>query len=258
MGQIRAAAILCMAVSIILSVLLPVGAVIWLAAKKKLRPGSVLWGALLFVVFVFGLERYALHPTVLSAFPTLPLRPYLFALYGGLAAGVFEETARLIGFRWLIRVQPDESPYTGISYGLGHGGIEAILIGGVASVHILILSLQINGGTIPAGQDALAQQLLALQPHIFLFTGVERVFAMVLQISLSMIVLKAVTHRSYWYYALAILLHAAIDFPAVLFQAGTIQNPLLLEGIVALYAVAVALLAWKLYTGKRSKPIERM
>lgn len=254
MGQVSTAAILFMAVSIILSVLLPVAAVIWLAVKKKLSLKSTLWGALLFVVFALGLEKYCLHPTVLNAFPTLTLRPYLFALYGGLAAGVFEETARLIGFRWLIRVKPDESSYTGISYGLGHGGIEAILLAGIASINNFIFALMINGSAVPPGQEALAQQLIGLQPYIFLFPGVERVFAMVLQISLSMIVLKAVTDRNYWYFALAIALHAAIDFPAVLFQTGLIQNILLLEGIVAVFALAVAFLAYKLYTGRRNAP----
>lgn len=197
MGQVSAAAILFMAVSVILSTLLPIGAVIWLAVKKKLSLKSVLWGALLFVVFALGLERYSLHRTVLSAFPQLPLYPYLFALYGGLAAGVFEETARLIGFKWLIRVKADESPYTGISYGLGHGGIEAILLAGINSVYMLVVSLMINSGSVPAGQEALAQQLLSSQPYLFLFTGIERVLAMVIQISLSMIVLKAVTDRKY-------------------------------------------------------------
>ena len=256
MGHMSAAAILCMAVSIILSILLPVGAVIWLAVRKKLSVKSVLWGALLFVVFAVGLEQYSLHPTVLSAFPTLTLRPYLFALYGGLAAGIFEETARLIGFKWLIRVKPDESPYTGVSYGLGHGGIEAILLGGAASVYHLILALMINGNAIPAGQEALARQLTGLQPYIFLLPGVERAFAVVIQISLSMIVLKAVTDRKYRYYALAIALHAAIDFPAVLFQTGLIQSPLLLEGMVAVFAAAIAFLAYKLYRGKRTAPQE--
>ena len=256
MGQVSAAAILFMAVSIVLSILLPVGAVIWLAVKKKLSLKAVLWGALLFPVFALGLEGQGLHRLVFGAFPGLPTHPYLFGLYGGLAAGVFEETARLIGFRWLIRVKPDESPYTGISYGLGHGGIEAILLGGTASISNLVFSLMINSGSVPAGLESSVQQLLGLQPYIFLFTGVERVFAVVLQISLSMIVLKAVTERKYWYYALAILIHAAIDFPAVLYQTGIIQNLLILEGMVAVFAVAAAFLAWKLYTGRQTEPME--
>ena len=99
MDQVSTAAILYMAVSVVLSVLLPVGAVIWLAVKRKLNLRSVLWGALLFVVFAIGLEGQGLHRLVLGSFPRLSLYPYLFALYGGLAAGIFEETARLVGIQ---------------------------------------------------------------------------------------------------------------------------------------------------------------
>jgi len=256
MGQISVSAILFMAVSIVLSVLLPIGAVVWLAVKKKLSLKSVLWGALLFVVFAVGLERYSLHPSVQSLFPALILHPYLYALYGGLAAGVFEETARLVGFKWLIWVKPGESPYTGISYGLGHGGIEAILMAGINSVYILVLALMINGGAAPAGQEAIVQQITGAQPYMFLITGIERMLALVIQISLSLIVLKAVTERKYWYYALAILIHAIIDFPAALFQAGVIRSIPLLEGMVAVFAAAVAYLAWKLYNDKKDTPME--
>ena len=129
-------------------------------------------------------------------------------------------------------------------------------MGGIASVNNLIFALMINAGAAPAGQEAVARQILALEPYIFLFTGVERVLAIVIQISLSMIVMKAVTDRKYRFFVLAILLHALIDFPAALYQTGTIQNLFLLEGMVALFALAVARLAWKLYADKRTTPLD--
>jgi uncharacterized membrane protein YhfC len=252
--QVSASAILFMAISIVLSILLPIGAVVWLAARKKIKLGPVLWGVLLFVVFAIILEGQGLHRLVLGSFPQLQSYPYLFAVYAGLAAGLFEETARLIGFKWLIRVREDENPYTGIAYGLGHGGIEAILLGGMASISNLIFALMVNANAVPAGLEAIAQQLATTPSYLFLITGVERVLAMTIHLSLSMIVLKAVTDRKWGYYVLAIGLHTLINFPAGLYQAGFLQDMLLIEGITAVLTVAVALLAWQLYRKKENTP----
>lgn len=53
--------------------------------------------------------------------------------------------------------------------------------------------------------------------------------------------------RKWQYFLLAILLHAAVDFVAVMFQRGFITNMLLLEGIVLVMAVIIAIAAFKSY-----------
>jgi uncharacterized membrane protein YhfC len=47
-------------------------------------------------------------------------------LYGGLAAGSFEELGRFILFTWLLKKYRDYK--SGISFGIGWGGIEAVLL----------------------------------------------------------------------------------------------------------------------------------
>ena len=49
-------------------------------------------------------------------------------LYGGLMAGVFEETGRYVSFKWFLK--KETRIQDGLSYGIGHGGIEAMLIVG--------------------------------------------------------------------------------------------------------------------------------
>lgn len=46
--------------------------------------------------------------------------------FGILAAGIFEETARLIGFHLLKKSYPTFA--TSLAYGLGHGGIEMLIM----------------------------------------------------------------------------------------------------------------------------------
>ena len=112
----------------------------------------------------------------------------------------------------------------------------------------------VNANAVPAGLEAIAQQLATTPSYLFLITGVERVLAMTIHLSLSMIVLKAVTDRKWGYYVLAIGLHTLINFPAGLYQAGFLQDMLLIEGITAVLTVAVALLAWQLYRKKENTP----
>ena len=55
--------------------------------------------------------------------------PYVFAIYGGLTAGIFEELGRFVAFFFLLKKYLDYKD--GFAYGIGHGGIESILVGGI-------------------------------------------------------------------------------------------------------------------------------
>ena len=84
---------------------------------------NMLVGAAVFLVFSQVLEK-ALHVYLLKTNPTtaawLKTHGVAFALYGCLAAGLFEEVGRYLGMRLLVR--PTGNPGTAVSYGIGHGG----------------------------------------------------------------------------------------------------------------------------------------
>ena len=65
---------------------------------------------------------------------------------------------------------------------------------------------------------------------------VDALAVIAIQIGLSVLVLYAVKNRKYIYYLLAILIHAFIDFPAVLAQKG-ILNIWVVEGIVFIASI---------------------
>ena len=257
-----------MAVTAVLALLVPIAAVIFMGVKKRLNWKALLFGALLFVVFALVLERI-LHMLVLGSNPiqsAIYQKPALYVLYGGFAAGIFEETARLLGFKFLIRVRENESLDTGISYGLGHGGIEAVLLGGLAAISNLVTSVMLNAGLLKGMTATMnAQQLetfnqginslVSLPSHMFLISGVERMIALVLQVALSVFVLKAVVEKKWLYFAYAILIHAGVDMIAVLYQRGYIfKDIFLMEGIILLITIAVAFAAFKIYKRKVPEP----
>ena len=86
---------------------------------------------------------------------------WLYALYGGLAAGLFEETGRYLTMRFLMKGKWTRE--NALMYGAGHGGLEAVLILGMASVNNLLYSVMINTGSQPIMENWFWQRLLHWQ-----------------------------------------------------------------------------------------------
>lgn len=248
------------AVSLVLSVGVPIVLAVLCARRGRSALRAVLTGAIFFFAAAMVLEPI-LHQVVFRLFPNLPQNPLAYTVYGALAAGVFEETARLIGLRRLCK--KDASPLTGFAYGVGHGGFEAIMLGAFGQVQNLIIFTTINSGgldtllaSVPEAQRELARaQLEAVSstPAVnFLAGGVERMGAIVVHIALSMVVWMAVTGRlPRWGYPLAILLHALLDVPAALYQCGVITSLWVIEVLLLAFAALLALGVRQLY---RSRP----
>ncbi len=102
------------------------------------------------------------------------MQPVLFALLLSLSAGIFEEVARFIAMRYFMKQRDWQS---GFLFGAGHGGIEAVLIVGIPVISLLFSQTVIQNG------------------DSYYFGGIERIFAMVLHVGLSFIVLQAVVQK---------------------------------------------------------------
>ncbi len=169
--------------------------------------------------------------------------PVFNGLVAGLLAGVFEETARLVGFMFLKkRARPFKSA---IGLGIGHGGTESILLGilgtgtTLASVLFYNAGAQLAKGTSTQEiQYVLAQiqQFWTTPWHFGLLPGVERVIALSIQIVLSIMVWKAVVDRQWLWFVLAILYHTFVNAVSVyLTQIG--WGYWAVEGVLAIFLV---------------------
>ena len=129
-----------------------------------------------------------------------------------------------------------------LSYGIGHGGIEAMLIVGTTYVNNLIVSFLINQGQLSMlglgaeVEEQIVTQLTQLPPFIFGLAGYERFMTFIIQVGLSVLVFKAVKERKKYFYILAIVIHALLDIPAALAQVG-VSNVYVVEGIVTFVAI---------------------
>ena len=259
--RVSAISMICMAVTAIVSSGFPAALFIIVRRKFKTSAVPLLTGAAAFILFALVLERQV-HLAVLGRFH-LRQNPLAYMAYGALMAGIFEETARFLSFHILKKKYRGFS--TALSYGTGHGGIEAMLLAGFAMINSIVFSIMINSGmadtiTAPLSGAALTQaneQIAALctaAPYMFLVSGFERLFAIALQLSLSVIVYYSVTSKDkWWLFPTAIALHALADVPAALMQAGVLSNIWVVEGIIMISATALSLLA--IFTHKRLKTV---
>lgn len=248
--------IILMALNGILGFAVPIGLSIWLIKKYHCRIETILIGAGVFFLFALVLETIV-HQIVLPR-TNIMGNTLAYATYGGLMAGLFEESGRFIAMKFLLK---KDRQHTALAYGAGHGGIEMIMIFGISMLTYAFLAVMANLGkmdmilaTAPAeAKDQMDSLLATFQsntPVDYLMGLWERFSALVLQLSLSVLVLVAVRCKGrWWLFPIAILLHALVDGLTVML-VGNVSMPVL-ELIVMCMAIAIAAMAW--LTAKRNE-----
>lgn len=227
----------------LLTILLPLGIMLFL----RRRGGhwmTFLVGTGTFVLFALVLEPI-LHSIVLGSGAGTAIQEniLLYALYGGLAAGVFEETGRLFAFRFVLRDRRER--VTALSYGIGHGGMEAFLLVGLTMMNNLVLGLNAGNPALPAEAAAAAETLASTPASLFLWSGVERVSAIALHMANSVLVFASLRTGKRWLFPAAMGTHAAVNFVAV---AANAHLPVAAtEALVMAMSAAAAFWAAKIY-----------
>ncbi len=248
--------IISLVVMAVLGIAVPVAAaLVWRFGANKGTLKATFIGAGMFFLFAMVLERL-LHMLVI---PLVIYEPVMYVIYGALAAGIFEETARCLSFRFLMK--KSRSAENAVSYGLGHGGCEMLLLMGLTAVNALALIAVVNSADsglagIPSDiSDAIDYNLIISQLSGYAkltmsgaLVGIfERIVAMVLHVSLSVLVMESVMIKGRaWLYPAAIIIHALMDVPAVLYQCGAIPITVC-EVIMTVFTAVWAVVAYKRY-----------
>ncbi len=251
--------ILFMAISMLFCLGFPFILMAIISKKFNARYAPFFIGWAVFLLFAIILEPI-LHRHVLlgASGEAIQNNIWLYALYSGLAAGIFEETGRFVAFKTVLRKSKDKSD--SIMYGAGHGGFEAIVVAGMSMLSNLIISAMINLGITDiftasapdeATLEAMNAQFTALvttPSSSFLLSSLERLIAVALHIALSVLVYAAAKKaKRFWLFPAAILLHAFVDAVLVILANGFGLNLFLAEGILAVMTAAIALFAVKVY-----------
>ena len=158
--------------------------------------------------------------------------------------------------KFLLNKEPSKA-LPAIAYGVGHGGVEMLLIFGVTMISNIVLSVMINTGasdtllaTAPAETleqvQSQFEQLETATAGTF-FLGIwERISALILQLGLSILVWTAVRKggKWLWLFPAAILLHFLVD--ACVAVLAKTADMVVVEGIVFAMALAVGAIGFLL------------
>lgn len=241
-------------VACVATTVVPILVSVVLLARKVLNVRPYFVGVLAFFVSQIVLRVPILNVlySVSEGFNTFCSSLLGGVLVGGLSAGLFEETARLIGAK-ALKKRGQLTFRDGVSFGIGHALCEVVLLVGVSYVCYLVAFTMVNAGTfhtvmVSAGvteeqyQEYL-QMYTSVQPIDYAYGLVERCSAVAIHVSNTLLVFYAVRHRRYGYYALAVLLHTAFNGLAVVLSAYC--GYLTIEAVLLLFAAALLYLTVK-------------
>ena len=230
--------------SVLTMLILPIVLVIFLTRKFSLSWKLALAGALTFIA------SQVLHIPVVYGLTALFKNGMLYipdawtaifnAIVLGLLAGIFEETARWILFKFSLKNAKTWNE--GMLVGVGHGGVEAFLLGllGILTLvnMVVMRTADLAALGVPAEQIELTRQQVDAfwnSPfYVGFLGGLERIFAICLHLSLSIMVLYSVAYKKTMWFWLALLWHAFVDAAAVYLLP--IVGALAVEGIVGVFA----------------------
>lgn len=243
--------------------LIPLGGIAFFKFKYHGFIGNAIIGMCAFFLAVFFVESMA-HSLILSS-PignAILSNGVLYAAYGGLMAAIFEEGARFLIFRFIGK--RFNSISDALMYGIGHGGMEMLIIGALNMVsNAMILQAIANNDLASVTGDAqmteelmLSIQALAATPAMmYVLSLVERILAFALHIVLSVIVFAGVSQKKWSLFAVAMLAHFTVDFFAGLYSTNVLTSLGLSAsmGLILVYLVLTLIDVGLIYWVKNSQ-----
>jgi ABC-2 type transport system ATP-binding protein len=193
-------------VQVLLMVGGPLAIAAWLRARWRLPWG--LWGA---AAAGFIASQIVHLPLLYVVLPHVPNDLAIQCAVVGLLAGVCEEPARWLVFRYWQR---DAKTFEqGVFAGLGHGGIESIVLG------LLVAQALLGSAGVAADAPddvrAAAVATLGANPLERILGALERGFAITFHVGMAIVVMNAVVRKRPSLLVLAIALHTFADAAAL-------------------------------------------
>lgn len=229
--MIQTSVITAVCVTLFISFIFPLILYILYGIKNK---GQGVWTAWLLGAAGFFVMQIIIRIPILSLlslsqsfldFATKHYVPYCLIL--ALTAGLFEAAGRYA----VAKIMSKRLTFRrSVAAGLGHGGIEAILIVGMTYVNNLVYIFMIRTGTFDRMVEQTAQlgvdtsalltikhTLEASGPAIYYLAGYERLLTMIFHVALSLLVCYFVRKKmDFCGIALCVALHGLVDFVAPL------------------------------------------
>ena len=176
---------------------------------------------------------------------------YVAGIFLGFTAALFETVGRVVTMK--IFMKNDQRFFAGFAHGIGHGGIEAVMLVGLNFAVYVVFAFMINNGTFDSipGVDSttlepIRDALVNQDSVLYLVSGVERMLAIGLHICLSILTVFALKKKDYKYLLIVLGIHTFVDFGVVVL-GGLGASILLIELFVTAMVVVSILITSKVY-----------
>lgn len=208
-------------------ILVPLGLAFWIARRWHVSWKFFGYGVAVFALFQLFTRIPALQIVqglIAGTLQQSALYRYGWIVLAAFTAGLFEEGGRYLAYRFLWK--EDKTWSRALMYGVGHGGMECFYVAALVVLTLvnIVAIFQIDPATLPADQALLIHQARAevalmswWQP---LLGGLERMMALAIQVSLSVLVLQVFTRRQGFWWWLALAYHTVVDLVAALMASG--------------------------------------
>ncbi len=232
--MVSTASMIAIIITLFITLIAPV--IVWIIYGVK-NKGKGVWKALALGAAGFVLLQMIIRMPILNIVSMIPgfgtfVAEYyvIYCLILAMTAALFEVVAR---FGVAKILQKKINYEQGVAAGLGHGGIEAILIVGMTYINNLLYAIMINSGTFAQTIEAVAAtdttgmaeaQLLAIQAslveapsYLFYLAGYERVLTVIFHTAMSLLVCYLVyKKKAVLGVSIAFVAHFLVDFIAPL------------------------------------------
>jgi len=228
--------------------------------KQQTKNGWLIAGAAGFLISARVLELGVHYFCIIADNPVSRFingNSAVFVLYGIIMAGVFEECGRHIILKYVMK--KNRTRENAVLYGIGHGGIEILAILLPAMITYLAVAVLFSRGDMQSAMSSLnitedtaaaalpsVQAAAAFDYVMMAMNVIERLFALLLHIGLTVIVYYGVIKAKKVCLPMAVLLHMMMDLFPALYQRG-LQPLWAVEVWAAVWTVAVMFIAVKLY-----------
>ena len=242
-------------ITIILMIAMTAGfCICWiLKNKQKTNISYLIAGAIGFIISARVLELGVHYFCIIMDNPVsrfISANTVAYVLYGVTMAGVFEECGRHIVLKYIMK--KNRTRENAVLYGIGHGGIEILGVILPSIITALVVAIMFTNGPLDVALASLniteetaaaalptVKAAAAFDYGMMAVNVIERLLAMLLHISLTVVVFYGVISGGKRYLPLAILLHMLMDTFAALYQ----------RSVVPLWSVEVWAAFWTVVSG---------
>ena len=201
--------------TVLCSLVLPIGAWIFLVKKGKNMNRYILFG-----MFGFFIAQIILRTPMLMILGSeqwfadiANANPIFYALFLSLSTAFFETAARYVIFKYAIK--EDIGFSTALGTGFGHGACETLAYVGITSAVNLSVSIMINTNNLAKTEnyETIKETLVSASASNYFAAGTERLIVVIIHIGLSVILAYFIQkNMSLTGFGICLAAHCIYDF----------------------------------------------